>query len=287
LALLSTALTDQTYYWSESMCALIEAASSELPDVPLQSEHFPQGIAPDNRGLFPYGCFFWFSRPLPIFPGDPPMVAIALTCVHATIEPDTTSKPTMFCYLLGLAGERTASDDPAQDIPVIRSSFHWRLGETLYGLLEESERYCQEQCREAGIIEAAKIRRSVQRAEILTRYLVASLVLLGQKVVKTDELPADRSLQRRAKRGGRHSIPPIHVVHLREFERANEKPIGTGESTSSKREYAVQWIVSGHWRQQYYPSLKRHQLRWIAPYRKGPADKPLKVGRPTVYAVTR
>ncbi len=37
-----------------------------------------------------------------------------------------------------------------------------------------------------------------------------------------------------------------------------------------------QWLVSGHWRDQWHPSTRSHKLTWIAPYVKGPPDLPLK-----------
>jgi hypothetical protein len=48
-----------------------------------------------------------------------------------------------------------------------------------------------------------------------------------------------------------------------------------------------QWIVSGHWRRQYYPGSNAHKPLPIAPYVKGPADKPLKAPAGDVFAVTR
>lgn len=35
------------------------------------------------------------------------------------------------------------------------------------------------------------------------------------------------------------------------------------------------WIVSGHYRAQWYPSEQAHHVIWIAPHMKGPADAPL------------
>ncbi len=57
---------------------------------------------------------------------------------------------------------------------------------------------------------------------------------------------------------------------------------GSGESAS--REYSIRWIVSGHMRAQWYPSLEAHRLIWIAPYVKGPDSAPLKQ---TIYKVVR
>jgi hypothetical protein len=37
-----------------------------------------------------------------------------------------------------------------------------------------------------------------------------------------------------------------------------------------------QWMVSGHWRQQWYPSANAHGLIWVPPHLKGPPELPLK-----------
>ena len=37
-----------------------------------------------------------------------------------------------------------------------------------------------------------------------------------------------------------------------------------------------QWMVSGHWRDQWLPSSVSHRMTWIAPYIKGPPDLPLR-----------
>lgn len=49
-------------------------------------------------------------------------------------------------------------------------------------------------------------------------------------------------------------------------------------------EWKHQWWVGGHFRAQWYPSLKAHKVIWIAPHLKGPRDKPL---LERVYSVER
>ncbi|GAI71048.1 unnamed protein product [marine sediment metagenome] len=51
-------------------------------------------------------------------------------------------------------------------------------------------------------------------------------------------------------------------------------------------EWACQWIVGGHWRNQWYPSKHEYRPKYIASYIKGPEDKPLRnPGR--LFAVVR
>ena len=50
----------------------------------------------------------------------------------------------------------------------------------------------------------------------------------------------------------------------------NKQSDGDGGS-----EWHHQWLVSGHYRAQWYPSESAHHVIWIAPHLKGPADAPL------------
>jgi len=73
--------------------------------------------------------------------------------------------------------------------------------------------------------------------------------------------------------------PTIRVVTLR-------RPSGPGTGSTGPRnvEWKSQWWVTGHYRKQWCPSTKTHRVVWIAPYLKGPEDKPIKE---KVYDVVR
>lgn len=93
-------------------------------------------------------------------------------------------------------------------------------------------------------------------------------LLLTQRTVSddhTERIP--RAARRRAERIG-HS-PHVRVIQLPRHQSASDG--------SSDVEWQHRWIVSGHWRQQPWgPERKRVRPVWIAPYVKGPEDKPLK-----------
>jgi hypothetical protein len=121
------------------------------------------------------------------------------------------------------------------------------------------------------------------------RLLHALWLLLGQTITQTDEAHLDRS---RRKRAGRAGIPPrVTVVQLRNVESRRSE----GETYV---EWSHRWIVRGHpaWRQcgpnhplaEPYPDdpTKFRVRVWIAPFQKGPADKPL-VLTEHVYALHR
>lgn len=97
--------------------------------------------------------------------------------------------------------------------------------------------------------------------------LSAAWLLMQQRTIATQsQLQQDRPGRRHAQRHG-YTPTPVRLIDLRG---------GHGSNTgTSDREYRHQWIVRGHWRQQWYPTREVHRPVWIVPHAKGPADAPL------------
>lgn len=91
---------------------------------------------------------------------------------------------------------------------------------------------------------------------------------LHSPYISFTEPETDRAERKRVASKG-YSTSDIRVVTLR--RRA------TPMNTLHEVEWNHRWAVRGHWRNQYLPSTKGHSLTWIAPYLKGPEDKPLVV----------
>lgn len=90
-----------------------------------------------------------------------------------------------------------------------------------------------------------------------------SMQTLSERTVQTPPRFTKRRLQRaKMEQGG------ITVVTLR-----RKKPHHEGESNPV--DWQSRWIVSGHWRNQWFPTLQAHRQIWINEYVKGPDDKPL------------
>jgi hypothetical protein len=68
------------------------------------------------------------------------------------------------------------------------------------------------------------------------------------------------------------------------LRRARQKP-GGGDS-DPEFEYSHRFMVSGHWRHQWYPSKGEHHLIWVDPFIKGPEDRPLII-KDRVWKVVR
>lgn len=107
------------------------------------------------------------------------------------------------------------------------------------------------------------------------------LCLLVQQPLAVMERKQNHQTRKMAKR---QDLPTseVKVVRLR---RARPK-LEAGEPIGGFVDWTHRWIVNGHWRNQWLPSIQAHRQQWISPYVKGPEDKPLVVKK-TVNAWVR
>lgn len=112
------------------------------------------------------------------------------------------------------------------------------------------------------------------------RLFASMLSFIRQKIMVTTRWTASRPTRKRVDKTERSTPPEISVVHLRKLSRHIEK----GESAPVN--WKCRWIVTGHWRKQWYRSKQTHQPIFVHQYIKGPEDKPLKKPQ-KIFAVTR
>lgn len=113
------------------------------------------------------------------------------------------------------------------------------------------------------------------------RVLASLQAMLTQRIAVPRTVRLDRAARRRLQRlGATGPLPPMQVIDLRRI--ASRDTDGEPSSVNWTR----QWIVGGHWRSQFMPGTGTHEPRWIAPFRKGPVNKPL-ILRERVYRWTR
>lgn len=113
-------------------------------------------------------------------------------------------------------------------------------------------------------------------------WLLSAFLFMRQEILDGTQMYPERAARRRYERRYAREAPPINVVHLRRRLHSSSASDRTAE-----QEWSCQWLVRGHWRQQWYASAGQHRPKWILPYMKGPDDKPFRAQRPTVYAVVR
>jgi hypothetical protein len=103
-------------------------------------------------------------------------------------------------------------------------------------------------------------------------------LLMQQTVATVSSIEYKRDDRRRLQRE-KITLDPVRIITLR-------RPRSDGEHGESDREYRHQWIVRGHWRQQWYPRRNVHRPVWIAPHVKGPEGAPM-LGGEKVYTWTK
>lgn len=118
---------------------------------------------------------------------------------------------------------------------------------------------------------------SMQNDDILS-LLLTTWLLMQQPLADTSQVELDRAARKRLRRAGREPAP-VRVIELR-------RPKGSSENGEGSRDYQHQWIVRGHWRQQWYPARQVNRPVWIAPHIKGPEGAPM-IGGEKVYAWKR
>lgn len=91
-----------------------------------------------------------------------------------------------------------------------------------------------------------------------------------QRIAVADRRQPSRPLRRAAKRLDLPTQVTVVSLRRRSFSEREEE----GEVNWTHR-----WLVRGFWRNQWFPSEKRHRQIWISDYIKGPEDKPLVIKR--------
>jgi hypothetical protein len=252
----------ETFYWSPEMCDLLSATAPSLPDwtFTLSSVFCETGFA-------------WFARPLslpPIQSDDGPLAAVSWSVLRQKTVPGQVETKFIDHY----DGEPTS-------IALMLSFFVWWQGHV-------------EPVGSTSIFEGEQINKLLAKKEdgpegftyewiqAVVRYICAGFCFIDQHILAAPDRRAERHAVKRLERDGWTHEPLIRVVELR--RRATPSKTGDDPQTVA---WSHQWVVSGHWRQQPYPSLGIVQPRWITPYVKGPEHLPLKPPRAKVFSVVR
>jgi len=126
--------------------------------------------------------------------------------------------------------------------------------------------------------------RNVKPFTNTSRYVAALFELLGQTlVVRRCERPS-APVRARAHKARLHAADEVTVVTLRRRSQV-------ADPDHRQVDWSCRWVVGGasggHWhRYRVGPGRGEVRRRWVMPYLKGPADKPLKTGT-IVYNLER
>jgi hypothetical protein len=121
-------------------------------------------------------------------------------------------------------------------------------------------------------------------AQPMSELLVAFWRFIQEPWIDGRMMLPGRPATRRNRAAGRPE-PNVRVVRLRRAEARTRREREEGEEPVETL-WSHRWIVKGHWRNQWYPSMQQHRPRWIPRHIKGPEHLPLVV-HDTVFLVDR
>lgn len=104
--------------------------------------------------------------------------------------------------------------------------------------------------------------------EHLHRVIITTWLLMSQPIAATESVSPSRPARKRIERAGGR-VSDVRLITLR------HKPRPRPEGESTPVDWKHRWVVDGHWRNQWYPSRKRHKPKYIHEYMKGPEGAPL------------
>jgi hypothetical protein len=116
----------------------------------------------------------------------------------------------------------------------------------------------------------------------ILKLFVAMQMLAQQRIGAPMRLRPDRASRKRYAR--EHPDGPERIITLITLRR---KSVKKDDEEPMKVEWSRRWVVRGFWRRQWYPSLKRHDWKYIYEHVKGPEDKPLIVTERHVFNFRR
>lgn len=120
--------------------------------------------------------------------------------------------------------------------------------------------------------------QSITRVE---RVLAAFYLFIQQEIVTTArQQVSNRGARRRLAQALGRDDPAWRTVELRRL-------VHEGTPNERSVEWQHSWLVSGHWRRQFYPKSGTHTPKWIAPYIKGDPSLPLKPTTRRLFLVRR
>lgn len=246
----------ETFALDGTIAEAITAAAQTLPDDTTILHH----LLPAPSG------FLYCDAPMPALqrPHDGPIRGILWTTHDEIVINRSRSTPDYSQQPLPGVVVTTLSYGVAKNVMLPEFALSWVFGRSLADY-DNNTRY--------GL-----------QNEQIWKFVAALFLFMDQRIVQTTRRPAARNVQRRIRDAGIDIEPVARVIELRRRDYVKDD---AETSEAQERDYACQWLVRGHWRNQWYASLGTHQPKWIAPYVKGPEDKPLKQPRANVFAVVR
>lgn len=262
----------ELFYVSSQMAELALSAARTMPDFSLAPEDLPAESG-----------FIYFDSPIDSFLNDDGSRIEIVAASWGTWHDAPPGYPHGGVWITWYSDrEANLLGSPISADPEVRRRVRQRTSRFLLHTETPAPFHSQDisAVDEDGSVKLTSFREAISVGASLLLWvaaLKATWLLMQQSLADVSEVSVPRSRQKRLRRAG-YEPKPVRVIELR-------RPAHSGPGDGS-REFHHQWIVRGHWRQQWYPAREVHRPVWIAPHIKGPEGAPL-LGGEKVYAWKR
>jgi len=253
------------FYLAKNIGRMAEVAAESLPPM-----NFDITMLPSRAGFMVLESPMELSRTL------------LSEVVGEVLESKHLELPPMYARVIGWRSAQNAMPDPyAHNLQPGAAEFmfltdgdihgargYWPL--TYFGI-QSGETWGQkmEQYQHNVLTPAGEQLVSSKPSEI--KFIFALMLLMQQRILAARAETTDRAQRRRSEKAGR---PDHHckVITLRRY--AERAPT---EAEERDVDWAWQWMVRGHWRNQPYgPGQGLRRPIWIEPFTKGPPGAPFR-----------
>jgi hypothetical protein len=266
VSIVSVLLHARPFYVAPPICAVLAEAARSIPEATLTRD-----LLPEMAG------YLHFATPVPI-PTPDATALRAYARERGYSERDVTriggypQGLRAVSWQLAADGETVLAYfytdflDQQRPYPHLMWAIGWRFGHHL-GMLHFHD-------DDDAVERAAK--------PMMGRLWLAFLLFVQQRKLVLSSQPVLNHGARKRLARVLEWEPLVHVVQLRRLQSASGE-----RSDAASFEYSCQWLVRGHWRNQYFPASATHRPIWVNPHVKGPGDKPFRAAPATVYEVVR
>jgi hypothetical protein len=235
---------------SPDMTDLMTGAAQSLPGYRLHPDDVPVPVG-----------FCLYGRPVGITDGSEPIVGVSWETmpVGVAIAWYSRLRPASMDTLSRHLGLNAESSMP------MRVTYE---GRTALLPFAEAQQFDVDIVHISGGDRAPDPDDPATEVDVLARQLLTTWLVMGEPYIVEEKLEPDRATRRRLLRQGDVEAAGVRLLMLRRAR-------GAASGMGGDRRYQHRWIVSGHWRRQWYPSRGEHRPRWIAEHLAGPDDAPL------------
>lgn len=264
----------ETFCWFADPIQAVSFAAATLPDTVRLTRELTAG----------HSGWWYFTDPIPIATRHESGTLRAILWSWTVSGPKDNLPGVSFSAYV---------DDDEHSYLMPTTKWFWPEGSTIAQVIDRTRKEHAQRYGPGGDLAGHLDEHALQPVETLiaavgamVRYYTAGSLWVQQKKLVHAKGHIERHARKRMERDA--FLRPLSDVQIIQLRRIKSDSMGAEEPGAvGTVEWQCQWMVGGHWRNQFHPSDGHYEAKWIDAYPKGPKDKPMKTYTARVYVVNR